>query len=861
MIPWTSEALDLFHRQCEEHRDALLAAGADPDETFIDWESRISSRAAEAGESEVTASRVQTEWPGLQAPSAKSTPPAPEKMSAPVRRTWPRTAATVLLWIFGVLLPFGVLLFELISGLCAEILFDPLPTWLHVLLVALVPASNAAALVDAQARHRRLLGALNGAAIGISAFYALQFALPTPFALMAVAYFGFGFVPLAPLLSFLSALELRRRLRQAGIPSGSLPAAWRSALPAFLLALFACVPQAVVAPGILQAGNPDPAIRQRATKLLRSIGSRETMLRHCYRSRGDIALLSLLAQGTLRPDWSGPAPEAAQEVFYRVTGTPYAALPPPKLKGLRGQALIDSEWFDPALGGDQVAARIPNLTLDQSRLDGRIESSSGLAYLEWTLAFHNASQVPREARALIELPPGAVVSRVTLWINGEPFEAAFGGRTQTRQAYQQVAVRQRRDPVLVTTAGPDRVLLQCFPVPVDGSMKTRIGITAPLVVPDADNPEARLRLPAFAEQNFGVASNTFTAAWIESDRAVHSDHPGLLVSGPIVNAAVRGQIAINGGAPPILLHIDLPESLPPVCARDSRLPPHSAVLQTLSPPESAPAYPPALAIVLDGSRRMEPHADTLRAILRALPAETRTFVVLASDQPLAADGPVPDGFLQFAGGCDNGPALVEAADWSAALDWAPVLWLHAVQPLASRDSEALRQAADFSRGRLRILSHQFGHGANRLAEELADLDMVHPIPAVADPAADIPAALRGQAARWHRECLPAADLPADFSEGSTHVARLWAADEIRRLCAPPRLSGRDKAIRLARDWQLVTPVSGAVVLETSAQYAEHQLTPVDASTTPAIVPEPATGFLLMAGAALLLARRRRRRNT
>ena len=47
--------------------------------------------------------------------------------------------------------------------------------------------------------------------------------------------------------------------------------------------------------------------------------------------------------------------------------------------------------------------------------------------------------------------------------------------------------------------------------------------------------------------------------------------------------------------------------------------------------------------------------------------------------------------------------------------------------------------------------------------------------------------------------------------GSQHFARLWALGEIRRLGA-----GRDQetARQLATRYQLVTPLSGAVVLET-----------------------------------------------
>lgn len=868
MIAWSPEALDLFRRRCEDRRDALLAAGADPDEVFSDWKELVESRAAAAGETAVDAGRAQAVLAELAGavqdlPPADPPPRAARRGPFPSPRIWFQRGTTALLWIFGVALPLGVWLFELGAGFCAEILFDPLPTWAHVALVALVPLANAWALVAASrtrvvasgGKWIRIVGGLNGAAIGIAAYYALQFAMATPFAALAILYFGIGLIPLAPLVSLVCALALRHRLWRARFLTGAppLPAAWRTALPTFVLMILLAVPQMAVMVGAVRANDADPAVRTRAVRVLRAVGDRDLLLRRCYRTGESFDLTSLLL-GRIAGDF--PTTADAQKAYYRATGTPYDAVPPPRLKGLRGQPLLDADWFDPALGGDQVSARIKGLSLAQSRLDGRVDAASGIAYLEWTMEFRNDTRTPREARALVELPPGAVVSRVTLWIDGEPREAAFGGRSQVRQAYQQVAVRQRRDPVLVTTAGPDRILVQCFPVPVGGTMKIRLGLTAPLAVPDAAKAKARLRLPAFVEQNFGGTAEVPTSVWIETDPPALSADGGLAISNG-EHPAIRGKIPSDSSARPVFARLPLALPYPPVLSRDARLNADEAILQTLAGPATEPAFPPALAVVIDGSARMKAHADAVRGILAAIPAGTELLCILASDEPQTAAGAPSGKFLRFAGGCDNGAALAQAADWAALRGPAPILWLHAAQPLESTELEALRQAADFARGGLAIHSHQFGPGANRIAEKLADLRLVRPIPAVEDPVQDVPAALRGEGARWKREKLAGADVPAGLPDGSSHVARLWAADEVARRSAPYRQSGHEEAVALARAWQLVTPVSGAVVLETAAQYKANDLDPADPATVPGIVPEPGTLMLLLVGAPALLARRRR----
>jgi len=56
---------------------------------------------------------------------------------------------------------------------------------------------------------------------------------------------------------------------------------------------------------------------------------------------------------------------------------------------------------------------------------------------------------------------------------------------------------------------------------------------------------------------------------------------------------------------------------------------------------------------------------------------------------------------------------------------------------------------------------------------------------------------------------------------------------------------------MAVGYQLVTPVSGAVVLETVQQYEQAGLEPVDEATVPTI-PEPQTIFLMGIVAVMLL---------
>lgn len=210
------------------------------------------------------------------------------------------------------------------------------------------------------------------------------------------------------------------------------------------------------------------------------------------------------------------SPEKARELYYRVTGRPFNSVPAPRVRTARGDWTGLDDWsWDRDQGGDRVGARVNGLYLDSSRLDAVVEPDAATASTEWTLVFNNDGQRQAEARPQIILPAGGVVSRLTLWLNGEKREAAFGTRSQLRTTYERVAIRQRPDAVAVSACGPDCVLVQCFPVPPDGNTtKVRLGITAPLSLVDA--AEGLLVLLCFAQWNFTLTDSLRHAVWIAS---------------------------------------------------------------------------------------------------------------------------------------------------------------------------------------------------------------------------------------------------------------------------------------------------------------------------------------------------------
>src|ERR1041385_7143886 len=115
----------------------------------------------------------------------------------------------------GVIMPTISITVEASTHICAGIFFDPIPTIWHLMLVIFVPLAQLQvwfAIRRRDADRLALAGFLHAVVIGISAFYLIVYIPLLPLGILALM-FGIGLLPLAPYLSLVAGLMMRRQLR------------------------------------------------------------------------------------------------------------------------------------------------------------------------------------------------------------------------------------------------------------------------------------------------------------------------------------------------------------------------------------------------------------------------------------------------------------------------------------------------------------------------------------------------------------------------------------------------------------------------------------------------------------------------
>lgn len=753
--------------------------------------------------------------------------------------------------------PLMMVLLELATGVLSVTFFDPVSRVPQIVLLLAVTLIGAMVTMDYFGiRDRKLMVFLRGAAAVTAAYYSIF--MLTIIGMAAFVYgtgviYSFGFLLIifpifficvlmaaAPIFLFLGLL---RR-----IDFQTFKTSW---LGGFLFGVVILL--VVEGPAYLSRYGA----KYDKVSLVRSFGSEDTLHLICYEgSLGNRSFTDtsgfLLHLGFI--DFFGGNSVRKidyprnREFHYRVTGRSPDANELKVFYGpSRGRGTV---VWDENPGGDGVSARIRGLDLATSRLDGHLDSASRLGYWEWTMEFSNTSFQEQEARMQLLLPPGGVVSRLSLWVNGEAQEAAFSRTAKVTKAYKEIAVHQRRDPVLVRWIGADRVMVQCFPVLTSEKMKIRVGVTAPL------DEKGRFFLPRIIEKNFGIDEAIKTSMWVQGDME--------MVLEGLRGGSALGRWRETHGTLSALDLMDkhtFVQSFPKeqaevIWTRDPFAEADQEIVVRTQKRRSESSMSEKIVLIIDGSGYFSEWAGATQEAISDLKDDGHEVVVFVAAEENVIEDPESLSDVDFEGGQDSVAAFEAALSEVSGSGKTKLIWMHGQLPINLSSSESLVQRLERGSFEVDFSVIDLDGGPNRLLEKIA---RVLPLRSSGRPSSpgeltsELKRVVQGNddVERW--EQVDESGIPDEAVEVWDQLARWRVWQEVSQA------SGDSKDLAtMAAKYQLVSPVSGAVVLETKDQYEQFGLKQIDPDASPSIptIPEPSIALLGLLSMGMMWRRRR-----
>lgn len=652
-------------------------------------------------------------------------------------------------FIWGVILPIAALWFETSTHTLAGVLFDPFPTFFHVLLFSFIPISNLVVFFSVRINmvpYYAITSLMSGMAMGIAVLYSLMFATKFPYlfnnlsAPEKTVYVFLSPLFYAPLFALIplwtagQAITLLGARQKAFFDGNHLKHFGHIVILIMVLSIEA--PSTLTRIYLSKAVSPfAPTYSARygcmvtnvvpyekydmdAINWLRDWGNKDVLLRACY-ERGGRATDIL---GSIYEDQHPVSVELARSVYYRVTGQSFNEAPIPAsfrstLSHMASSASLahlnrganDEFDIDTDIAGESVSGVARGLSTSDSEITGTVDADAALASLDWNCTFDNTSEVPREARAKLLLPPGACVSKAKIWIGNMVKEATIQNRSQARATYTDAVMNNKRDPLLVSMAGPDTVLVQCYPVEKGTVTKVQLHIVSPLHL-DRNAAKAKLVFPAFSERNFAL-KKPHSVILNSKSKFTSTDKLAIFDRNPKVTTTYCRSTYT---------------SYPGFCVE-------AVANKTTRMPQS-------LSILVDGSIGMEPYIKEVCAGLKNIPVKNiRLIRVMDSESVLINDNLCPP--LDSEGKCKNlADALVAleqvkcrgGQDNSVSLSrifaasnpmrgrHQSVLWIHGTQPVCDPQADAyLKQTFETLKGNTHgdlLFDYQVKPGSNSLLQ-------------------------------------------------------------------------------------------------------------------------------------------------
>lgn len=159
-----------------------------------------------------------------------------------------------------------------------------------------------------------------------------------------------------------------------------------------------------------------------------------------------------------------------------------------------------------------------------------VEIRDGVVTTHVDQLFRNDTHRDSEGRYVFPLPPGALVSSFSMWVDGEALEGRILTATEAREIYEDY-VRRAIDPALLEYIGRDTLAARIYPIPAGGERRIEIAYTELL---QAGQGVYRYRYPLdterFSAQPLEHVKITVDLETKSPLRAVYSPTHGLTVN-------------------------------------------------------------------------------------------------------------------------------------------------------------------------------------------------------------------------------------------------------------------------------------------------------------------------------------------
>jgi hypothetical protein len=680
---------------------------------------------------------------------------------------------------------------------------NPLMEFSKLGLLLAVPAFNFSvwsAIRKGYLARPRLVGLMNGLAVGLSVSWSVIWLKCLLFQMGTNCNFGWMLLLCASPFMLFGATCLAFDLRRKTEARMSSITTTFSLLGGFLSLLFVFTPMisAISMQSLLtQARSADTEVSAKAIATLRSSVPPEDLCIGTKKASGFTLAEMLIPNQTLDIEQ-----EADKDLFFKITGT----------------APIEPGNIASSSTGIIAAQHADGLSLVKSQISGTVNPVGLSSSLDWTMTLRNTQSVMQEASTEIALPKGAVVSRVTLWIDGKPCEAAFANTAKVRQAFDAVTQR-KRDPLLVTFSAKDRVLVRCFPIPpFGGDTKMRIGFKIPLRT--VNGKECTMELPRLLSANFAQPKRHRIS--LNSSEPLTSVVPGLNQTKRSARHIVNGIIRVTDPTPTVL-RLARTNTSAAFATRDTGSKDRFIVNELR--PERVSTRPKSVLFVVDSSHDMESRIPQIKRLISSLPAGIENKLVVVPEGGNAESNESTLNTQSFVGGKDNEPTLRGALETAAETPESAVIWLHGPQPIAQ--TAASTDLLDLVHA-VTLYDVQLIPGASNIVKRVQQSDAMNLLTVetvdrkrIGD---DISNAFENQGDELlMRRTLvaQAPDLPIVTDKDiAAQSSSLWATEQVSKLLARGE---REQAHQLASKYRLVTPVTGAVVLESEQDYKAWHL--------------------------------------